>query len=80
MEVGESLLLIRNFADAKSNICNKKHFIDMTGFNSYINGLDLSALKAYCIHHGRLMQYAVKKRTFLSESSGKIPLLLGRNT
>ena len=30
----------------------------MTGFNSYINGLDLSALKAYCIHHGRLMQYA----------------------
>lgn len=30
----------------------------MTGFNSYIDGLDLSALKAYCANHGRLTQYA----------------------
>jgi len=30
----------------------------MIGFNSYIDGLDLSALKAYCVHHGRLTQYA----------------------
>ena len=29
-----------------------------TGFNSYIEGLDLSALKAYCVNHGRLVQYA----------------------
>lgn len=29
----------------------------MTGFNSYIDGLDLSALKAYCVNHGRLTQY-----------------------
>ena len=29
----------------------------MTGFNSYIDGLNLSALKAYCINHGRLTQY-----------------------
>ena len=30
----------------------------MTGFNSYIDGLDLSALKEHCIYHGRLIQYA----------------------
>ena len=30
----------------------------MTGFNSYINGLDLSALNEYCVNHGRLTQYA----------------------
>ena len=30
----------------------------MIDFNSYINGLDLSALKAYCVNHGRLTQYA----------------------
>ncbi len=30
----------------------------MIGFNSYINGLDLSALNEYCINHGRLTQYA----------------------
>ena len=29
----------------------------MTGFNSYIDGLDLSALKEHCVHHGRLTQY-----------------------
>lgn len=29
----------------------------MTGFNSYIDGLDLSALKSYCVNHGRLTQY-----------------------
>ena len=26
----------------------------MTGFNSYIDGLDLSALNEYCVNHGRL--------------------------
>ena len=30
----------------------------MTGFNSYINGLDLSALNEYYVNHGRLTQYA----------------------
>lgn len=30
----------------------------MTGFNSYIDGLDLSALNEYCVNHGRLTQYA----------------------
>jgi CRP-like cAMP-binding protein len=30
----------------------------MEGFNTYINGLDLSALKAYCACHGRLTHYA----------------------
>ncbi len=30
----------------------------MTGFNSYIDGLDLSALKEHCLRHGRLTQYA----------------------
>ena len=30
----------------------------MTGFNSYIDGLDLSPLNEYCINHGRLTQYA----------------------
>ena len=30
----------------------------MKGFNSYTNGLDLSALKEYCIHHGRLTKYS----------------------
>lgn len=30
----------------------------MTGFNSYIDGLDLSALNEYCFNHGRLTQYA----------------------
>lgn len=33
-------------------------FYIMIGFNSYINGLDLSALNEYCINHGRLTQYA----------------------
>ena len=32
--------------------------VDMIGFNSYINGLDLSRLTEYCINHGRLTQYA----------------------
>ena len=30
----------------------------MIGFNSYINGLDLSRLTEYCINHGRLTHYA----------------------
>ena len=30
----------------------------MTGFNSYIDDLDLSTLKAYCVNHGRVTQYA----------------------
>ena len=30
----------------------------MVGINSYINGLDLSALKEYCVNHGRITQYA----------------------
>ena len=30
----------------------------MISFNTYIDGLDLSALKEYCVHHGRLTQYA----------------------
>ena len=30
----------------------------MIDFNSYIDGLDLSALKEYCVNHGRLTQYA----------------------
>lgn len=30
----------------------------MIDFNSYINGLDLSPLKAYVVNHGRVMQYA----------------------
>jgi len=29
----------------------------MTGFNSYIDGLDLSALNEYCVNHGRLTQH-----------------------
>ena len=30
----------------------------MIDFNSYINGLDLSALKKYCVNHGQLIRYA----------------------
>ena len=30
----------------------------MIDFNTYINGLDLSALKEHCVHLGRLTQYA----------------------
>lgn len=30
----------------------------MIDFNSYIDGLDLSTLKEYCVNHGRLTQYA----------------------
>ena len=30
----------------------------MIGFNSYIDGLDLSVLNEYCVNHGRLTQYA----------------------
>ena len=30
----------------------------MIDFNSYIDGLDLSALKEYCVNHGRITQYA----------------------
>lgn len=30
----------------------------MIDFNSYIDGLDLSALKEYCVNHGQLTQYA----------------------
>ena len=30
----------------------------MTGFNSYIDGLDLSELKAYFVNRGRVTQYA----------------------
>ena len=30
----------------------------MIGFNTYIEGLDLSELKAHCVNHGRLTQYA----------------------
>ena len=29
----------------------------MTGFNSYIDGLDLSVLNEYCVNHRRLRQY-----------------------
>ena len=35
-----------------------QQIVDMTGFNSYIDGLDLSTLKAYCVNHGRVTQYA----------------------
>ena len=35
-----------------------QQIVDMTGFSSYINGLDLSALNEYCVNHGRLTQYA----------------------
>ena len=30
----------------------------MVGINTYINGLDLSALKEYCVNYGRITQYA----------------------
>ena len=30
----------------------------MVGINSYISGLDLSALNEYCVNHGRSTQYA----------------------
>jgi CRP-like cAMP-binding protein len=30
----------------------------MVGLNTYINDLDLSALKEYCVNHGRSTQYA----------------------
>ena len=30
----------------------------MIDFNTYINDLDLSALKEYCVNHGRSTQYA----------------------
>ena len=30
----------------------------MINFNSYIEGLDLSELKAYFVNHGQLTQYA----------------------
>ena len=30
----------------------------MISFNTYIEGLDLSELKSYCVNHGRLTQYA----------------------
>ena len=30
----------------------------MNGFNTYINGLDLSVLKEYCINHGRKVHYS----------------------
>ena len=30
----------------------------MVGLNTYISGLDLSALKEYCVNHGRITQYA----------------------
>jgi CRP-like cAMP-binding protein len=30
----------------------------MISFNTYIEGLDLSELKAHCVNHGRLTQYA----------------------
>jgi len=32
--------------------------LDITGINTYIDGLDLTALNNYCINHGRLTQYA----------------------
>ena len=32
--------------------------MDITGINTYIDGLDLTALNNYCINHGRLTQYA----------------------
>lgn len=34
-----------------------QHIVDMIDFNSYINGLDLSALNEYCVNLGRLTQY-----------------------
>ena len=42
----------------QEKICTFAKKVDMTGFNSYINGLDLSALNEYFINHGRLTQYA----------------------
>ena len=30
----------------------------MISFNTYIEGLDLSELKSYCVIHGQLKQYA----------------------
>ena len=30
----------------------------MVGLNTYINDLDLSALKEYCVNHGQSTQYA----------------------
>ena len=30
--------------------------VDMTGFNSYIDGLDLSALNEYCVNHVWILQ------------------------
>ena len=38
----------------------------MVGLNTYINGLDLSALKEYCVNHGRSTQYA-KGNYFVKE-------------
>ena len=32
--------------------------VDMIGFNSYIDGLDLSELKAYFVNYGQLTKYA----------------------
>ena len=42
----------------QEKICTFAKKVDMTGFNSYTNGLDLSALNEYFINHGRLTQYA----------------------
>ena len=40
--------------------------MDITGINTYIDGLDLTALNNYCINHGRLTQYA-KGNYFVKE-------------
>ena len=46
----------------------------MTGFNTYIEGLDLTFLKEYCVNHGRLMQYT-KGEHFLK--AGEISRYVG---
>lgn len=45
----------------------------MISFNSYIDGLDLSALNEYCVNHGRLTQYA--KGDFSSKQVKNLGLL-----
>lgn len=34
-----------------------RQIVVITGFNSYINGFDLSSQKVYCVNHGQLTQY-----------------------
>lgn len=46
----------------------------MINFNSYINGLDLSALKSYCIKYGQLIRY--KKGDYFIKA-GEVSLFIG---